>query len=81
MLIKKLLSLVDQTKKDLKMDRWMHVPLTSFECQYYNVLHGTFEAESYVQLGSIACMTTLRPVSMLQLYTWRRLEQFIIYLA
>jgi hypothetical protein len=33
MLIKKLLSMVDQTKKDLKMSSWLHMPPTSDECQ------------------------------------------------
>jgi hypothetical protein len=38
MLIKKLLSMVDQTKKDLKMSGWLHMPPTSLEYQYYKVL-------------------------------------------
>jgi hypothetical protein len=51
MLIKKLLSMVDQTKKDLKMSSWLHMPPTSFEYQYYKVLCGDFEADGYRYLG------------------------------
>jgi hypothetical protein len=38
MLIKKLLPVIDQTKKDLKMSRWLHMPPTSFEYKYYTPL-------------------------------------------
>jgi hypothetical protein len=45
MLIKKLLSMVDQTKKDLNMSGWLHMPPTSDEYQYYKMLCGQCEAD------------------------------------
>ena len=54
MLIKKLLSMVDQTKKDLKMSSWLHMPPTSFEYQYYELLRKDYEADGYRLLGMIA---------------------------
>ena len=54
MLIKKLLSMVDQTKKDLKMSSWLHMPPTSLEYQYYKVLCVEYEAFGYRFLGVIA---------------------------
>ena len=44
MLIKKLLSMVDQTKKVLNMSGWLHMPPTSLEYQYYKLLCGDYEA-------------------------------------
>jgi hypothetical protein len=58
MLIKKLLSMVDQTKKDLKMSRWLHMPPTSDEYQYYKLLCGNFEAVGYRYLGMIVSFDT-----------------------
>jgi hypothetical protein len=37
-LLTKLLSMVDQMKKDLKMDGWIHMPQTSFKYQLYKML-------------------------------------------
>jgi hypothetical protein len=56
MLIKKLLSMVDQTKKDLKMRSWLHMPPTSDEYQYYKLLCGHYEAAGYMNLGTIASL-------------------------
>jgi hypothetical protein len=56
MLIKKLLSMVDQTKKDLKMSSWLHMPPTSFEYQYYKMLCGGYEANGYRYLGMISSL-------------------------
>ncbi len=56
MLIKKLLSMVDQTKKDLKMSSWLHMPPTSFEYQYYELLRKDYEADGYRLLGMIASL-------------------------
>ena len=56
MLIKKLLSMVDQTKKDLKMSSWLHMPPTSDECQYYKVLCGHYEADGYQSLGVMSSL-------------------------
>jgi hypothetical protein len=54
MLIKKLMSMVDQTKKDLKMSGWLHMPSTSLEYQYYKLLCGHYEVVGYQSLGEIA---------------------------
>ena len=54
MLIKKLLLMVDQTKKDLKMRGWLHMPPTSDEYQYCKMLCGGFEANGYMNLGALA---------------------------
>jgi hypothetical protein len=54
MLIKKLLSMVDQTKKDLNMSGWLHMPPTSLEYQYYKLLCGDYEAFVYTSLGALA---------------------------
>ena len=42
-IIKKLLSIVDHTKEDLKMGKWVHMPQTSDEYQFYRLLCGTYE--------------------------------------
>ena len=54
MLIKKLLSMVDQTKKDLKMRGWLHMPPTSLEYQYYILVCGNYESFGYQSLGALA---------------------------
>jgi len=53
MLIKKLLSMIDQTKKDLKMRGWLHMPPTSDEYQHYELLCGDYEADGYHYLGAM----------------------------
>ena len=50
MLLTKLLSMVDQMKKDLKMDGWIHMPRTSFKYQLYKMLHVFYEAATRIQL-------------------------------
>ena len=49
----KLISLVDQTKKELKMSRWIHMPQNSAEYQYNRILCGNCEAFGYEILGGI----------------------------
>jgi len=46
MLIKKLLLMVDQIKKDLNTSGWLHMPPTSFKYQYLN-----YYAETIRQMG------------------------------
>ena len=53
-IINHLLSMVDQTKKDYKMSRWIHMPKDSEEYQYYRFLHGNYEGFAYEMLGVIA---------------------------
>jgi hypothetical protein len=55
-LIKKILSMVDQTKKDLKMNRWVHEPKDSYEYQYYEMLCGEYEAKAYLKLGMVTSL-------------------------
>ena len=50
-LINNLLSMVNRTKKDLNMSRWIHMPRHSEEYQYYKMMCGTYEAFAYTQLG------------------------------
>jgi hypothetical protein len=51
--LNKLLSMVDQTKKELKMNRWVHLPKDSEEYGYYRLLCGDFEAFAYDLLGDL----------------------------
>jgi hypothetical protein len=53
-IINHLLSMVDQTKKDYKMSRWIHMPKDSEEYQYYRLLCGNYEAFAYDYLGIAA---------------------------
>jgi len=57
-LVEKLLAMVDQTKKCLKMNGWIHMPKTSTEYQYYKMLCGDYEAFGYDVLGKIARLRT-----------------------
>jgi hypothetical protein len=50
----KLLSMVDKTKNELNMRRWVHMPKDSEEYQYYRTLCGDFEAFVYSNLGAIS---------------------------
>jgi hypothetical protein len=52
--INNLLSTIDQTKKDYKMSRWIHMPKDSEEYQYYRLLCGNYEAFAYDYLGIAA---------------------------
>jgi hypothetical protein len=52
--LNELLSIVDQTKKELKMSGWIRMPKYSEEYQYYELVCGTYEAYSYVQLGGMS---------------------------
>ena len=47
----KLINMIDQTKKDLNMSRWVHKPHSSEEYQYYKALCGDYEANAYSRLG------------------------------
>ena len=54
MLVNNMLSMIDQTKKDLKMSRWIHMPKDSEEYQYYGLLCGNYEAFAHDNLGITA---------------------------
>lgn len=51
MYCKTLLTMAIQTKKDMKMDQWVHMPKSSFEYGFYSMLTGDFEARGYYLLG------------------------------
>jgi hypothetical protein len=53
-IINKILSIVDRTKKDLNMSRWVHMPEDSEEYRYYKTLCGNYEAFAYNNLGAIS---------------------------
>jgi hypothetical protein len=53
MLLNKMISMVDQTKKDLKMSGWIHMPQYSEEYKFYSMLCGEYEAYAYGQLGEM----------------------------
>jgi len=55
-LLNKMISMVDQTKTDLKMSRWIHMPKGSEEYEYYEVLCGNYEAYAYLKLGVLLLM-------------------------
>ena len=55
MLIKKLLLMVDQIKKDLNTSSWLHMPPTSFKYQYLNCYAETLR-QWYHYLGVIASL-------------------------
>ena len=52
-LVNSLLAMVDQTKKDLNMNRWIHMPKASEEYAHYRMLCGNYEAFAYSQLGGM----------------------------
>jgi len=52
-LVNSLLAMVDQTKKALNMNRWIHMPKASEEYAYYRMLCGNYEAFAYSQLGGM----------------------------
>jgi hypothetical protein len=56
--IKQMLSMIDQTKKDLNMSGWIHMPKYSEEYKYYIMLCGEYEAYAYSQLGAILTSDT-----------------------
>jgi len=56
-LMNRLLSIIDQTKKDLKMSRWIHMPHASEEYKYYKILCGTLEAFAHMQFATSLDLT------------------------
>jgi hypothetical protein len=56
--IKQMLSMIDQTKKDLNMSGWIHMPKYSEEYKYYIMLCGEYEAYAYSQSGAILTSDT-----------------------
>ena len=57
-LIGKLLSMVDEMKKEKKMDNWVNMPPSSLEYQFYKFLCGGYEAVGYKHAAEAAAMDT-----------------------
>jgi hypothetical protein len=57
MLIGKILSMVDQMKKDLDMNRWMLMPKHTYEYRFYALVCGKYEADGCHYLGKILYRT------------------------
>jgi hypothetical protein len=57
-LIGKLLSMVDEMKKEKKMDNWINMPPSSLEYQFYKFLCGGYEALGYKYAAEVASMDT-----------------------
>ena len=53
-IIYEFLLLVDQTKEELKMNGWIHMPEYSEENVYYKLLRGKYEAFIYNNLGALS---------------------------
>jgi hypothetical protein len=51
MILNNLLSMIDQTKKDLKMSGWIHMPKTTEEYVYYRLMCGNYEAYAHMMIG------------------------------
>jgi hypothetical protein len=58
LLTHQLLDMIAQTKKDLNMSRWIHMPHDSEEYQYYTVLCGNYESFAHHELGSMLMSDT-----------------------
>jgi hypothetical protein len=63
-LIKRMISMIDQTKKDLNMRSWLHMPKTSLSYWYYKE-SCKYEAQGYQMIGLLECIT-----SSCSHYTW-----------
>jgi len=57
MLISNMLSMVNQTKNDLNMSRWIHMPKASEEYKYYKMLCGNYEAYAHLQFATSLDLT------------------------
>jgi hypothetical protein len=57
-IINDLLSVVDQTKKELNVNSWVHMPKGSGEYQYYKMLCGEYQAFAYEHLGTLMMLTS-----------------------
>ena len=72
--IRKMLTMVGQVKKDMKMDKWLHMPKTSVEYETYKHLSGKFEADAYECLVLLQHRTILNLVQRIQSNIGKGLE-------
>ena len=81
MLFAKLLLVVDQMKKDLKMDGWIHMPRTSDKYRLYKMLRFEYKARGYNEFGIITSFDLTKESTIFLSNAMRRLGSSIIYLA
>ena len=81
MLFAKLLLVVDQMKKDLKMDGWIHMPRTSDKYRLYKCYDVNTRHEDTMTLGTLQVMTSQKKVPIFLSNATRKLGSSIIYLA
>ena len=67
-----LLSMIDQTKKDLKMSRWVHMPQESEEYQYHRMLCVGYEAYAHEQLGTMLRNVTDKEGFNVKIMHWKK---------
>jgi hypothetical protein len=72
MLINSMLSIINQTKRDLNMSRWIHMPKASEEYQYYKLLCGDYEASAYEHLGNMLLGDTSEDSIEIMLMHWKK---------
>lgn len=72
--IRKMLTMVGQVKKDMEMDKWLHMPKTSVEYETYKHLSGKFEADAYECLVLLQHRTILNLVQRIQSNIGKGLE-------
>ena len=58
LIINHLLDTIAQTKKDLNMSGWIHMPKSSEEYHYYTMLCGNYESFAHHELGSMLMSDT-----------------------
>jgi hypothetical protein len=52
--------MVNQMKKDTKMDRWVHMPQTSYEYGMYSKIWGNYETPGYDFWGCLFVVARLK---------------------
>ena len=70
-------SMIDKTKNELNMSRWVHMPKDSEEYLYYKTLCGNYEAFFYDDLGAIL----KRAGNPIAIAHFKKARAIVIYLA
>ena len=71
--------MVNQMKKDMKMDRWMHMPQTSYEYGMYSIIWGIYETPGYDFWGCLFVVARLKQAARQRSQTTWRIEISIIW--
>jgi len=74
--LNELLSIVDQTKKELKMSGWIHMP--KYIEEYMNWFVGIMRRIHMFNWGECHCMSPLKKINSLQLHTSKRLFTLVL---